>query len=75
MRVQFRRPIGMPPCRPLDAGLWEVRSDLAGNRTARVFICFTQDKLLALHGFIKKTRATPDAELKLARKRMREFEQ
>jgi phage-related protein len=27
----------------------------------------------ALHGFIKKTRKTPDAELKLALKRKREF--
>ena len=27
----------------------------------------------APHGFIKKTQKTPDAELKLARRRMREF--
>jgi phage-related protein len=50
-----------------------VRSDLTSNRIARVFLCFTQGELVALHGFIKKTRKTPDAELKLARKRMREF--
>jgi len=73
MRVQFRWPIGMPLCRPLGDGLWEVRSDLASNRIARVFVCFTQGELVALHGFIKKTRKTPDAELKLARRRMREF--
>jgi phage-related protein len=73
MRVQFRWPIGMPLCRPLGDGLWEVRSDLTSNRIARVFLCFTQGGLVALHGFIKKTRKTPDAELKLARKRMREF--
>jgi phage-related protein len=75
MRVQFRWPIGMPLCRPLGDGLWEVRSDLTSNRIARVFLCFTQGTLVAPHGFIKKTRTTPDAELKLARKRMREFEQ
>jgi phage-related protein len=73
MRVQFRWPIGMPLCRPLGDGLWEVRSDLTSNRIARVFLCFTQGELVALHGFIKKTQKTPDAELKLARKRMREF--
>jgi antitoxin HicB len=54
MRVQFRWPIGMPLCRPLGDGLWEVRSDLASNRIARVFLCFTQGELVALHGFHQK---------------------
>ena len=63
----------MPLCRPLGGGLWEVHSDLAGNRIARVLFCFSEGRLLVLHGFIKKTQKTPDAELALARKRMREF--
>jgi phage-related protein len=75
MRVQFGWPIGMPLCRPLGDGLWEVRSNLASNRTARVLFCLTESRLLALHGFIKKTQKTPDAELELARKRMSEFKQ
>jgi phage-related protein len=73
MRVQFRWPVGMPLCRPLGGGLWELRSDLTSNRIARVLFCFTEGQLIALHGFIKKTQKTPDAELALARKRMNEF--
>ena len=73
MRAQFRWPVGMPLCRPLGGGLWEVRSDLTGHRIARVLFCFSEGRLLLLHGFIKKTQKTPDAELALARKRMREF--
>ena len=73
MRVQFRWPVGMPLCRPLGGGLWEVRSDLTSNRIARVLFCFSEGRLIALHGFIKKTQKTPDVELALARKRMREF--
>jgi len=73
MRVQFRWPVGMPLARPLGEGLWEVRCALSGNRIARVLFCFTEGRLLALHGFIKKTQKTPDAELKLALKRKREF--
>src|SRR5262245_53610334 len=73
MRVQFRWPVGMPLCRALGDGLWEVRSDLAGNRIARVFICFSGERLVALHGFIKKSQKTPAEELNLARKRKREF--
>ena len=55
-------------------GLWEVRTDLPANRTARVLICLYQDHLVALHGFIKKTRATPVEDMALARKRQREIE-
>ena len=45
------------------------------NRTARVLICVCQAHLVALHGFIKKTRATPDDDLALARKRLKELRQ
>ena len=41
----------------------------------RVLICLYQDHLVALHGFIKKTRATREADLALARKRQKELEQ
>jgi phage-related protein len=75
MRAQFRWPIGMPLCRPLGDGLWEVRSSLTSNRIARVLFCFVDGRLLALHGFIKKTQKTPDADLEIARKRMSEFKQ
>lgn len=72
MRVQYRWPVGMPLCRPMGGGLWEVRSQLAGGRTARVFMCFQDGVLYALHGFIKKTQKTPTTDLELARARMKD---
>jgi phage-related protein len=72
MRVQWRWPVGMPLCRALGKGLWEVRSSLPGNRIARVFFCAHQESLVALHGVIKKTPKTPAGDLKLTRKRMKE---
>ncbi len=54
--------------------MWEIRTNLAANRTARVMLCLCRRHLVALHGFIKKTRATPDADLALARKRQKELE-
>jgi len=62
MRVQFRWPVGMPLCRGLGDGLWEVRSSLRSNRIARVLFCVTQENIVVLHGFIKKTQKTPDEE-------------
>ena len=70
--VEFSWPIGMPLCRPLTKGLWEVRSDLAGGRIARVIFCTANSQMVLLHGFIKKTQKTPDADLALALKRKKE---
>lgn len=73
-RVQYRWPVGMPLCRSMGGGLWEVRTSLPNGTISRVMICFHGGDLYALHGFIKKTQKTPDDELKLARKRMKEIE-
>ena len=75
MRVQWRWPVGMPLCRPMGQGLWEVRIDLPSRRIARVLFCAYSGRLLALNGFIKKSRKTPDSELAVARKRKKELEQ
>jgi phage-related protein len=65
-------PVGMPLCRPLGGGLWEVRSSLSSNRIARVIFCAAPGKMVLLHGFIKKTQKAPQPELDLARKRQKE---
>lgn len=68
MRVQYRWPVGMPLCRALGYGLWEVRTSLPGNRIARVLFSVQQSRILVLHGFIKKTQKTPPDDLALARR-------
>lgn len=72
--VEMGWPIGMPLCRPLGGGLWEVRTSLTNNRIARVIFCATQGHMVLLHGFIKKTQKTPPAELDLARTRQKEVD-
>jgi phage-related protein len=37
--VEFAWPIGMPLCRPLGHGLWEMRSNLRRRRISRVIFC------------------------------------
>jgi len=73
MRVQYRWPVGMPLCRPMGDGIWEVRSDLPSNRIARLLFSLQQGRIVILHAFIKKSQKTPPADLELARKRDREF--
>lgn len=73
-RVQYRWPVGMPLCRALGHGLWELRTELSGRTISRVFIGFHRGTLYALHAFIKKTQRTPDRELAIARRRKQEVE-
>lgn len=74
MRAQWRWPVGMPLCKPLSNGLWEIRTQLPTGRIARILVCFYLGHLVALHGFIKKTRKTPDEDLRVARGRKKELE-
>ncbi|OAI25261.1 hypothetical protein A1351_17105 [Methylosinus sp. R-45379] len=71
MKVQFGWPMGLPLCRALSGGLWEVRSSLPSKREARVFFGFHEGALIALHAFIEKTQRTPADELTLARQRLK----
>jgi phage-related protein len=66
--VEFGWPIGMPVCKPLGDGIYEVRTRLAQNRIARVlFYIDKKGRMVLLHGFIKKTQKTADEDLELAR--------
>ena len=73
-RVQHRWPVGMPLCRSLGGGLWEVRTSLPSRTISRVFICFHDGRLFALHAIVKKTQQTPNEALLLARKRMKDVD-
>lgn len=67
--VEFGWPIGMPVCKSLGDGIYEVRSNLAGNRIARVLFYIDRlSRMVLLHGFIKKTRKTPEQDLELAKR-------
>jgi phage-related protein len=72
--LEFGWPIGMPLCRVLGGGLFELRVSLRSRRIARVMVCVHDEELFALHGFIKKTQKTPQGDLKLARSRKRQLE-
>ena len=72
--AEFGWPIGMPLCRSLGGGLWEVRSTLTQGRIARVIFCASGGRMVLLHGFVKKTQKTPQPDLEMARKRQKEIE-
>ena len=64
--------LGMPYTRAMGGGLFEVRARGAEG-IARVFYCtLVERRIVLLRAFVKKTQATPDDEMKLARKRQKE---
>jgi phage-related protein len=67
--AQYGWPLGMPLIRKLEPGLWEIRSRLR-ERIARVIFTVEGDKMVLLHGFIKKSERTPIQDLQLARQRL-----
>jgi len=71
--VQYGYPIGMPLTRVLHntGGLEEVRCNIS-NGIARVIFYVKNNKMVLLHGFIKKTQETPKKELDIAIKRYKD---
>jgi phage-related protein len=72
--VEFGWPIGMPTCRSMGGGLWEVRASLPRGRIAQVLFCIHEGQMILLHGFMKKTQTTPKNDLDLAGDRKRQLE-
>ena len=64
--------LGPPHTEAFGDGLFELRLKGADG-IARVFFCtLIGRRILVLHSFIKKSQKTPQRELELARKRMKE---
>ena len=70
--VQFGWPIGMPVVDHIDGDVWEVRTRLS-MRIARVLFVLEGNVMVLLHGFIKKERKTPKADLDIAKQRLKKL--
>lgn len=72
MMLEFGSNLGMPHTRAMSDGLFELRIK-SKEGVARVFYCtLIGQKIVMLHGFIKKSEKTPPKELRLARERLAE---
>jgi phage-related protein len=72
--MEFGPHLRMPHSRPMDGGLFELRPR-GREGIGRVFYCFViGQRVVMLHAFVKKTPDTPEKELKIVRKRMKEVQ-
>jgi phage-related protein len=70
--VTFGPHLGMPHTRSLGKGLFELRLK-SKEGIARVFFgILSNQRIVLLHAFVKKSQKTPASELTIARKRLKE---
>ena len=71
--IEYGPNLGLPHTDAFGGGLFELRLKGAEG-IARVFFCtMVGQEIIILHSFLKKTQKTPENELKLAKKRMKEL--
>lgn len=72
LMLEFGANLGMPHTRAMSDGLFELR--VKGQEgIARVFYCtLIGQRVVMLHGFVKKSQKTPAKEIKVARRRLLE---
>ena len=71
--AEFGWPVGMPLCRSMGQGLWEIRSNISSGRIARVVFKVVNEQMVLLHGFVKKSQKIPKPDLDVALKRKKEI--
>lgn len=64
--------LGMPYTKAMGSGLFEIRARGPEGIGRAFFCCMKGQRIVILHGFIKKSQATPTKELRLAKQRMKE---
>jgi len=70
--AEFGLDLRLPHSRALGSGLFELRPR-GREGTGRALYChLVGERVVVLHAFVKKTRATPEKDLRLARRRMKE---
>jgi len=71
--IEYGPNLGLPHTDAFGSGLFELRLKGAEG-IARVFFCtMVEQEIVMLHSFMKKTQKTPEKELKLAKKRIKEL--
>ena len=70
--MEFGPNLRMPHSRAMGGGLFELRPR-GREGIGRALYCFVVgQRIVILHAFVKKTQETPEQELRIARRRMKE---
>ncbi len=71
--IEYGPNLRLPHSRAFGEGLFELRPR-GKSGIGRAFYCFlVGQRVVVLHAFIKKSQQTPEQEIKVARRRMKEI--
>lgn len=62
-----------PYSKHLDDGIFEIRAKVGTDLTRILYFFYHNGKIILTNGFIKKTMKTPASEIKLAKKRRKDY--
>jgi phage-related protein len=72
--MEFGPNLRMPHSRAMGDGLFELRPR-GREGIGRALYCFvTGQRVVILHAFVKRTQGTPERDLRIARRRMKEVQ-
>ena len=63
----------LPYAKHIDGELWELRIKFASDISRIFYFIPVQNKIVLLHGFVKKTDKTPPGEIEIAKKRILDY--
>ena len=70
---EFRTKLTMPHVKQINRKLWELRIKTFSDISRIFYFVSVNNKIVLLHGFIKKTEKTPECEKDIARKRKADY--
>lgn len=72
--VQKGFPLGLPLCKKIMNDLWEIRSNISDG-ICRVFFTVSENTIVLLHGFKKKSQKIPLEEMEIIKSRLSDFKE
>lgn len=69
--AQYGYLLGLPHAKMLFKGLYELR--IRGKEELRILYTFKKQNIIFLHGFRKQTQKTPQKEIEMALKRLKDL--
>ncbi len=63
-----------PYVKHIENGIWELRIKFSSDISRVFYFIPTHNKIVLLHGFVKKTQKTPISEIEIAKKRMLDYQ-
>jgi phage-related protein len=70
---EFGIKLGMPYAKHVEGDLWELRTRAGSNQYRIIYLLYTGEVFILLHGFTKKSGPIPQQDLRAARDRRAEF--